>query len=539
MVLQERYRPALLAAVMALALYAVTLKGTYIEDDLIIVRDDPRLFAPGQWPRLLREEYWPDGGSVDNLYRPLVSLSYALQWHLIGHPTPPPQSATNSMVEPYSDAGAFSFHLVNWLLNGIVAAMVAELARRLTAPAGGHKGGREGALGPAYLAGVLFAVHPIHVEAVAGLVGRAESMCAIGMLGALILAMHRPMTIARAVAITACVAGAIFSKEQGMLVPLLLLMLPFCLGVDPPRSERERRAVVWLVLMASWFTASYIVLREHYFKFEWDTYFLDFSQQPMVRSHGRDRLLMPLVLLGHYAQLLVLPIHQSLDYGGAVIGWVVRFNDPYLYLGIAVTLAYLGVLAALMLQPRPTRPTRAAIFCLLAAGVLYGMVGNIVSLIATNFGERLMYLPSAFLCIAAAIGLMRLPKPVILAFSIVAILFGSFRTISYAHLWNDRLHFYEIASAQEPKSVRLHMLVAVECLSEGKLDEAKAAARAGRESLPDYTEVWIQSAQIAMAQGQFDEAEHYLGHAMSIAPSVKINGWQSKLAAMRSAAHNP
>jgi hypothetical protein len=324
-----------------------------------------------------------------------------------------------------------------------------------------------------------------------------------------------------------------------MLIPLLLLILPFCLGVDNPRSERERRAVVWLVLLVSWFTASYIVLREHYFKFEWDTYFLDFSQQPMVRSLGRDRLLMPLVLLGHYAQLLLFPIHQSLDYGGAVIGWVVHFNDPYLYLGIAVAIGYLGTLAALILRPHATRPTRAALFCLLAAGVLYGMVGNIVSLIATNFGERLMYLPSAFLCIAAAIALMHLPKPAIIVFTIIAISLGSYSTITYALLWNNRLHFYQLSSAQQPKSVRLHMLVAVECLSQGNLDQAKAAARAGRESLPDYTEVWIQSAQIAMAQAQFDEAAHYLDEAMSIAPSVKITGWQNKLAEMRTAAHNP
>jgi hypothetical protein len=511
---------------IALALYAITLKGTYIEDDIMIVRDDPRLFEPGQWKKLLTEQYWPDGGSTDNLYRPLVSLSFAWQWHLMGGKPPAPATLPADLVaRPAGPERPFPFHFVNWILNAAVAAMVAELARRLTTPAAG--------LGPAYLAGLLFAVHPIHVEAVAALVGRAEMMCAIGILGSLLLLLHRPITSARAIAVVGCLAIAIFSKEQGMLIPLLMLLLPLCLGVDRPRSERERRAVMLLVLMVCWFTAAYIVIREMKFKFEWDTYFLDWTDQPMVRSHGVDRFLMPLVLLGRYAQLLIFPLHLSPDYGGSVIGWTVRLDDPYLYVGAVVAVASVCILASL--ATRRSRQARSALFCLLAAGVLYGMVGNIVSLIGTNFAERLMYLPSAFLAIAAGIALANLPKPLMIAIATIAILLGSVRTFTYARDWNDRLHFYEIASSDQPESVRLHMLVAVEALTQGKFAQAEAADRAGRESLPDYGDIWIQSAQVAMAQGKYDEASQYLAHAMKVAPSVKVTGWINRLAEARKA----
>jgi protein O-mannosyl-transferase len=529
MAVPQPYRPALLAAMVALALYAITLKGTYIEDDIMIVRDDPRLYESAQWKKLLTEEYWPEG-SADNLYRPLVSLSFALQWHLMEEKLSPPASLPADLVPvPAGVEHALPFHIVNWILNAAVAAMVAELARRLSGPAAG--------LGPAYLAGLLFAVHPIHVEAIAGLVGRAEMMCAIGILGSLILLLHRPITTGRAIAVVGCLAAAIFSKEQGMLIPLLMLLLPLCLGVDRPNSERERRAVMLLVLMVCWFTAAYIVIREMKFKFEWDTYFLDWTDQPMVRSHGMNRVLMPLVLLGHYAQLLIFPIHLSPDYGGSAIGWTVHANDPYLYTGAAVAIGYGCVLAAL--ATRPSRQARGALFCVLATGVLYGMVGNILSLIGTNFAERLMYLPSAFLLIAAGIAIAQLPKPIMIAIATIALLLGSMRTFTYASEWNDRLHFYELASAEQPRSIRLHMLVAIETLTQRKFAEAEAADRAGRELLPDYGEVWIQSAQVAMAQGKYEEADEYLAQAMKVAPSIKVQGWIDRVAAARKASSTP
>jgi hypothetical protein len=505
MTIPQPYRPALLAATVSLLLYAITLKGTYIEDDVIAIREDSRITQPGQWHRLLKESYWLDG-SVDNLYRPLVSLSFALQWHLTGEKPMP-------------------FHAVNWLLNAVVAAMVAELARRL---AGGNSSN-----GSAYLAGLLFAIHPIHVEAVAGIVGRAEMMCAIGILGALILLLNRPITLRRALAIVGCLAFAIFSKEQGMLLPLLMLFVPLALGVKRPSDERERISFLILLLMVCWFTATYIVFREWKFPFEWDTYFLDFSEQPMKYSQGPDRLLMPLVLLGHYAQLLIFPIKLSPDYGGLVIGWLVRLNDPHLYAGAAVAIGYVAAIACLALHPKPNRRTRAALFCLLAAGACYGMVGNIVTLIGTNFAERLMYLPSAFLAIAAAIALMRLPKTAVVVIAMIAIVLGSIRTFTYARQWNDRLRFYELCSNAQPKSVRLHMLVAIESLAQGKGDQAEAADRAGRESLPNYSEVWIQSAQIALARGKFDDADRYLDQAMKLLPSQKVVGWRTRVAEAR------
>jgi len=137
------------AALLAVALYAVTLRGTFVWDDRFIAEDDPRLHDAAGWRAYFHEAYRP--GAVDNLWRPLTSLSFWLQWRVGG--------------------AAWALHAVNIALHAGASAMVALLTRRLA-----------GSAAAGIAAGLLFATHPVHVESVAYLVGRAESLCALGAL---------------------------------------------------------------------------------------------------------------------------------------------------------------------------------------------------------------------------------------------------------------------------------------------------------------------------------------------------------------------
>ena len=83
--------------------------------------------------------------------------------------------------------------------------------------------------------------------------------------------------------------------------------------------------------------------------------------------------------------------------------------------------------------------------------------------------------------------------------------------------------------------MKLHMLIALNDLHDGHLDAATDAARQGRAIAPDYGEVWLQSAEIAIARGDFDEAKHDLDKAMEIQPSFKVISWRQKLNTARAA----
>ena len=461
---------------MALALYAVTLRGTYIYDDVEVVRTDPRVLEPAKWGELWTKPYFVD--AVDKLYRPLVSTSFAVENWLHGD-------------RPWA------FHLVNVVLHAGVAAMVALLGVRLGGPVAG------------WVAGILFAVHPVHVEAVAGLVGRAETACALASLGAILLFL-RPgkIGIGRGVGIWVCFVVALLSKEQGILLPAFLLAA-FPVRYGGVRIERaDRKGLQYLGVALLWTLAAYFLWRERVASLSWDRNQMDWYINPLVRSAGWDRVLMPLVLLGRYALLLVFPLHLSIDYGGWTIGWQISLRDPYLYVGLAAAIAWC---VAVVISWR--QRAWAMLFCLLGLGLSYGIVGNVVALIGTIFADRLMYLPSAFFLLAVGIALSRFPGRLVTVLVVIATVLGAARTYAYERLWNNPVALFEQTIRLHPRSERGYALLWTYYQERSQWKTALEIAKKAREIAsrrPKPFEMYIQSElgleDFAAAEACADEA---------------------------------
>jgi len=490
----RRWGPAVFSALLALALYAVTLLGgTYVYDDAIVVGLDDRVRNPHLWGQFWTGQWIH--GALDNLYRPVVSQSFGLQWRLLGD-------------------RIWAFHLVNVLLHAGASALVAELGRRLA-------NWRVG-----LFAGLLFACHPIHSEAVAGLVGRAELACAVGLFGAMVLFLKQPMTVPRAWAIFALGLLAMLSKEQGLLLPALLaallpvrrMLLPATGDTTPGQRHAQRQAMLLTFALVIWSASALIVLREQILKlkFEWERGFLDLAMQPLIKSPPADRWLIPLALLGRYFQLLIVPARLSIDYGLAVIGSTISRNNPYLYLGAAVLIVAICA-AAFCLRRR----NWVALFCLLAMALTYAPASNVV-ILATIFGERLMYLPSAFLLILLAMGLTRLPRPAAGLVLVVLLVLGCLRTSTYVQKWNDRDAFYEYSLNQQPKSLKIHLLLADADYQKGQLSDARRIMNDAESIYPGYWELWKMSALIDQSAGDWNQALADWKRAFDLHPAVPI-----------------
>ncbi len=508
------WRPAILSAILALALYAITLGGTYVYDDRYIVHGDPRISHPDQWGQYWTKDYF--NGGPDNLYRPLVSMSYAVQAYVHGT----------------TENRAWLFHLVNWLLHACVCAAVAEFTRRLFDAR------------TAILAGVLFAAHPIHIEPVANIIGRAELACALGIALSLVLILSRPLTLRRAVAIWACVVFSLLSKEQGMLLPLALLFAwllqrrsvqeieitrekargsegeAVVLGYRDPSTPAvthpERNPALILILLIAWTVAGYIVFREQHLKFWWDRSFLDWTINPVVRSTGVDRILLPVALFGRYIALLLMPLRLTLDYGVRVIMPNVSATDPYLYIGLA-SLTIFGIAIIVALRRRAD----SVVFCLFALALFYGVVANVFTLIGIHFAERLMYIPSIFLLIVVARLFAKLRRPILVPLVAVIVVLLSVRTVTYAWQWNDRLRLYEYTLARQPESLRLRLLLAEELKERGQYERAEQTLARARDLQPDYFKLWIDSALNQVAKGDRRQAFEFLIEAQKLRPAVQ------------------
>ncbi|XP_063732645.1 protein O-mannosyl-transferase TMTC2 isoform X2 [Eleginops maclovinus] len=127
------------------------------------IKTNQDLLPETPWTNIFYDDFWgtllTHSGSHKS-YRPLCTLSFRLN-HAAGG------------LEPWG------YHLVNVALHGAVTGLFTSLARLLL-------GGGLWSL----LAGLLFASHPIHTEAVAGVVGRADEGAALFFLLSLLCYMR-------------------------------------------------------------------------------------------------------------------------------------------------------------------------------------------------------------------------------------------------------------------------------------------------------------------------------------------------------------
>ncbi len=507
------YAHWLLPTVLAASLYLINLPGTWIYDDLYIAHDDQRLQHVNRWHEYLTTDYF--AGAVDNLWRPLTSISYAVEWWLHGE-------------------RAWPFHLVNLLLHAAVTLLVAKLGRRLT-----------GSRSVGFIAGLLFAAHPIHVEAVTGIVGRAEEMCTLGVLGGLLLFIGRAMTVRRAFAVTGCFLFAALSKEQGVFLPFMLLGWTFLRRaavlpsphVDtvesapddkPTPHSAQANANLLLTALLTGTLAVYISYRNSIAPWYWEKAFLDWMMNPLVDSVGVDRWLIPMAILGRYAALLIAPWRLAPDYSAVVFTSVQRLDDPFLWLGAVTVIFFLMACISAFL-----RRNGAALFCLGALALTYFLAGNLI-MIGTIFGERLMYQPSVFVCVLAAMGMAKLPSKACQVSLTILLIAFCIRTETYAWRWNDRVRLYSYTVQVQPKSSMGYLLLGDELQTRhGDLEGAERAFADGRVAAPDAWRLWESSAELALLRGHLVDAEAWANRAFKLHPSLQTSTLSAKIAESR------
>src|SRR5204862_509452 len=144
-------------ALSGLGAFANSQGNGFVLDDLSIIVSNPLIRSLSNLPRIFSSHYWYPELQSGDLYRPLTVATYALNYAAGG-------------LNPWG------YHAVNVLLHMACSCLVFLLFNRLLA-----------STTAAGFAAVLFAVHPLHTEAVASVIGRAELLAAGSVLAALYL----------------------------------------------------------------------------------------------------------------------------------------------------------------------------------------------------------------------------------------------------------------------------------------------------------------------------------------------------------------
>lgn len=202
---QRRALKVLAMIAAAFLVHALALGNPFLIDDHSAIQQHPDVQEAAGVLRLWTHHYWEGSPSLDDqLYRPVTVFSFWLSQRLT------PDNATG-------------FRAVNIpLLAGIALCVVCWLKRYTGAV-------------PALIAGALLLTHPANTEAVNHLVGRADLLAVLGIIGFLALqssAQQQGWTYPRIAGAAALALVALGSKESGLaLIPCALAQ--YWIGAPP------------------------------------------------------------------------------------------------------------------------------------------------------------------------------------------------------------------------------------------------------------------------------------------------------------------
>ena len=490
------HRAWILVALAAVLPFAQTLPNPPVLDDGWAVVENP-LVQGGlrNTARILVAPYnYGASGTLGGLFRPVTTLTFA----------------ANYAVHARSPLG---YHLVNLLLHVAASLLVLSLARRLaeaTMP--------DRAPWVALVAGLLFAVHPAHVEAVAPIVGRKELLSTALVLAGLLVAFSgrgAARSLGRLAASVGLGAVAILANEGAAVFPLLYgivaVAVPGAAGiVDGPgfADGRARRALLRVVAVSGVLLLSlvpYLMLRGMPRGVPLEAQWLAGVPRSTV-TYTTSRI------LAEYVRLLSFPGFLGTDFAYAARVQLIARPGADLLLSLLAWLPLVvGALALLRRFPLP------------AAGVLwtFGALLPVLHLfpIGVLMAERLTYLPSAGFCIAAAalIGSVR-RTPVVVAgvFALVAVL--GIRSTVRAADWRSDLALWESEIDKAPRDVVVNNNLAVAYSARGEYVKAIPPLETAVRVAPRYWRAHVNLGIAEQGLGRPERARPAYLEAIRIAP---------------------
>ncbi len=510
---------------LALALYANALRNPFLIDDLDAIVSHPDVVEPGGIVSLWGHDYWAGRSPEDrNLYRPIVIASYWLNARITG------LSPTGFRIVNVALLATLAWLLYLWL----TMAMRRSMFKTSSSPV----------VGLSMIAVLLVLTHPAHATVVNNVVGRADLLAMVGVMG---FAVLHQQAIARdrwrfheCLLAAICVFVAVASKETGLLV-VPVALTQWWLGWR--HWNCYPRPTLWLVATPA---ILYLISRvavigatPHY-----GPSTMDLTGNPLRGMSLVERSASAIAVGGMYLGQLFWPTLQAsfipdkLPTWSGAEAWFMLF-----WLGLAIWLTWSYLRLAHWAAPM-----------LVMALCNYLLIGNLLMPIGVYAGYRLM-IPFAFgfiVFLVALAEIYRFRRAVMVVLCALA-LAGGVRVILHNREWRDHVTLMKANLDRQPDNTRAAFLYGV-ALGEqnrqregieyvakavqrhptsrqarheygkmlivlGQFEEAIVNYEALLQSHPQETEAMTQLAGLFMVQHQYAAAGQWLNKALTLAPT--------------------
>jgi tetratricopeptide (TPR) repeat protein len=490
MIGRERW---LYAAVAALALLASanSLANGFVYDDVALIVRSSRVHSWDAWWTEFARTYWPEGDG----YRPFTMLAWRAQWALGG-------------------GSPIAFHAMNVVLHVATSVAVLRLALLIM---------------PAAAAGVaaaLFAVHPVHVEAIASIVGQSELFVALALVIAVdvyVRARNQGVVSARAWTVIALLyAAACLFKEHAIVLPALLLAAEVTVVTDAG-AMRQRFAQMRLPLLSLGVVAFAYLWARSAVMVDGIAGFRPFVVFQVLQLSAFDRVLTMIGAATEWFRLLLWPARLATQYSPPAIH-IANGVSVELLPGVLLLFATLGLMAAAW-KRKPV--------------VAFGLAWTIIALLpASNFlvpagfliAERTLLLPSvgAMIALASALAFLqdivvarRLPAASVAAVVAMLLALGLARSVTRNRVWESDDRLWRQGVADAPDSYLAHFRLGLHLFATQRPAEGERHYRRSIELFPyDPLVVYSFAEQLRVA-GRCDAALPLYGWLFKTQPESR------------------
>lgn len=455
---------------IAVVCYANAVRNGFALDDIGIIATNPLVHSlTGIW-RAYAHAYWPDGNGGQ--YRPLPIAMFSIDW-AIAHGQP------------------WWFHLVNIGWHALVCVLVWRVLSTMLPPAG------------AWFGAILFAVHPVHVEAVSNIVGRLELMATVFVLAAWLAHRRRHWSAVLWYAL------ALASKETG--VVFLALAVTHDLLFDGPwrRALASRR---WLYDCYGLVTALYAGLLLLLFRHQ----NLVVPAPTWTRATAPERWLTMLRVVPECARLILAPMELKVDYTPRVIDLATHLTPAIALGAFLVALA----VAAIWLT---WRRAPAVAFGILLFCIAMSPVSNVLFPTGVVLAERTLYLPTVGVAVVAGWLFARAwterPRLALVLATVLAVAFAV-RAWTRTPIWQNNKTLVINQMRAQPESYRAHVTAGNIYLLTNNWSDADQSFRIARRLFTLDATPYLGGAESAMMLERLDTAAALLDSAIRLDPTM-------------------
>jgi len=401
--------------------YVNTLKNDFVWDDSSLITNNKWIKNLSNIDKFFIDYSTASDDKLNKIYRPFTTLSYAIDYTLWG-------------LNPYG------YHLTNVVLHFFVSLFLFLFIKYAF---------RNESF--AFLTSLLFAVHPIHTEAVSWVKGRADILMTMFFILSLLfynLNNYKEKRVYYFLSLI-CFTISIFSKETSVVLPIIILIFDFVVY----QNINIKKYLPYLIIALCFILVRRIIIGS-------------FAQCSWWGGSAYYTFLTMLFVIPIYFRLLFFPFNLCADY-------VFEVKKNFFSIEILVSILFILALIFITIVSLKTK-NYIIFFCI--TFVIFSLlpVLNIVP-IEVLLAERFLYLPSIGFCLFMGYYLDKfLTTDKIFGYTIFLIISILFFVTTYIRNfdWKDNFSLWYKTFLQNKKNFRAANNLALEYEKIGDYEKA-------------------------------------------------------------------